>query len=56
MLANWMTTVPGVLTLVITLVQIWQTKTVDLPELQRALIGAGLIFAKDFNFTGGSRS
>ena len=56
MLTNWMTTVPGVLTLIVTLIQIWQTKTVDWAELQRALLGVGLIAAKDFNFTGGTRS
>lgn len=55
MLTNWMTTIPGVLTLVTVLFQVWQTKTVDWAELQRALIGVGLIFAKDFNVTGGTR-
>jgi hypothetical protein len=55
MLNNWMTTVPGVLTLAMVLVQIWQTKTIDWAELQRALLGVGLIAAKDFNVTGGTR-
>ena len=54
-LGNWMTTIPGILTLVTVLFNIWQTKTVDWAELQRALIGVGLIFAKDFNMVGGTR-
>lgn len=54
-LGNWMTTVPGVLALLSVLWNAWQTKTIDWPELQRAMLGVGLIFAKDFNVTGGSR-
>jgi len=33
----------------------WQTKTIDTTTLQQALIGAGLIAAKDFNVTGDSK-
>ena len=55
-LSNWMTTIPGFLTLITVLFNIWQTKTIDWPELQRAMLGVGLIFAKDFNVTGGTRS
>jgi hypothetical protein len=50
-----MTTIPGILTLVTVLFQIWQTKTIDWAELQRALLAVGLIAAKDFNVTGGTR-
>jgi hypothetical protein len=37
MIKNWMTTIPGVLTLVGVLFNAWQTKTIDWPSLQAAL-------------------
>jgi hypothetical protein len=49
---NWMTTIPGVFTLLGVLWNAWQTKTISVPDLQAALIGVGLIAAKDFNVTG----
>lgn len=55
-LANWKTTIPGVLTLLGVLYQAWSTKTVNWADLQAALIGLGLIAAKDFNITGGTKS
>lgn len=54
-LANWMTTVPGVLALATVLWHAWQTKSVNWEELQAALVAVGLIAAKDWNVTGGSR-
>jgi len=56
MLTNWMTTIPGILALLSVLWNAWQTKSVNWADLQDALIGIGLIAAKDFNVTGGSRS
>ena len=56
MLNNWMTTVPGILTLVGVLWNAWQTKTVNFGDLQAALVGLGLIAAKDWNVTGGSKN
>ena len=55
MLKNWMTTVPGVLTLLGVLWNAWQTKTINVPELQVALISVGLVAAKDWNVTGGDK-
>ena len=55
MLTNWMTTIPGILLLARTLWDAWTTKTVNWGELQDALIALGLIAAKDWNVTGGSR-
>lgn len=55
MIKNWMTTVPGVLALLSVLWDAWQTKTLNFADLQGALIGIGLIAAKDWNVTGGSR-
>lgn len=55
MLINWMTTIPGILSLLSVLWNAWQTKTVSWGDLQEALVGLGLIAAKDFNVTGGSR-
>lgn len=55
MMTNWMTTIPGVLALLSVLWNAWQTKTVNWGDLQEALIAIGLIAAKDFNVTGGSK-
>ena len=55
MLKNWMTTVPGVLALLGVLWNAWQTKTINFTDLQGALIGVGLIAAKDWNVTGGDK-
>jgi hypothetical protein len=52
MIKNWMTTIPGVLTLATVLFHAWQTKTIDWPSLQAALVAVGLIGAKDYNVTG----
>lgn len=56
MLTNWMTTVPGVLLLLRTLWEAWTTKNINWAELQDGLIAIGLISAKDWNVTGGSRT
>jgi hypothetical protein len=55
MLTNWMTTIPGVLLLLRTLWDAWTTKTVNWAELQDALVALGLIAAKDWNVTGGTK-
>lgn len=55
MMKNWMTTIPGVLALLSVLWDAWQTKTLNFADLQGALIGIGLIAAKDWNVTGGDR-
>jgi hypothetical protein len=55
MLNNWMTTVPGILALIMVAFNAWQTKTLNWEDMQSALVGIGLIAAKDFNVTGGTR-
>ena len=55
MLTNWMTTVPGVLALMTVLWNAWQTKTINWEDLQGALVALGLLAAKDWNVTGGSK-
>lgn len=55
MMKNWMTTVPGILALLSVLYNAWQTKTINWADLQTALVGLGLIAAKDFNVTGGTK-
>ena len=52
LVTNWKTTIPGVITLIGVLFNIWQTKTVDWSTLQAALVAVGLIGAKDYNVTG----
>ena len=49
---NFLTTIPGIITLITVGYQAWQTKTLDWPAFQNALIGVGLVAAKDFNVTG----
>mgnify|MGYP003352800277 CR=1 FL=1 len=51
-LVNWKTTLPGVITLIGVVYQAWTTKTVDWQSLQAALVGIGLISAKDFDVIG----
>lgn len=55
LMKNWMTTVPGILTLVGVIWNAWQTKTINVEDMQAALIGVGLVAAKDYNVTGGKR-
>ena len=52
MIKNWRTTIPGIITLIGVVFNAWQTKTLDWPHLQAALVAIGLIGAKDFNVTG----
>jgi len=56
MLTNWKTTIPGVFALLTVLWNCYQTKTVDWSSLQTALVGLGLVAAKDWNVTGGTKS
>lgn len=51
-MTNFLTTVPGTISLLIVLWNAWQTKTLNVEDLRQALVGIGLIFAKDFNVTG----
>lgn len=55
MLTNWKTTIPGILALLSVLWNSWQTKTIDWANLQTALVGLGLLAAKDWNVTGGTK-
>lgn len=55
MLMNWKTTLPGIIALMMVLWNAWQTKTINVNEVIQALIGVGLIGAKDWNVTGGNR-
>lgn len=55
MLTSWKTTVPGILTLLAVLYNAWQTKTVNVQDVVAALVGLGLVQAKDWNVTGVSK-
>lgn len=55
MLTSWMTTITGVLALLTVLWNAWQTKNVNWEDLQGALVAIGLIAAKDWNVTGGTK-
>ena len=55
MTKNWMTTVPGVMTLLFVLWNAWQSKTINVADIQNALVGIGLVAARDFNVTGGTK-
>jgi hypothetical protein len=55
MLTNWKTTLPGILALLTVAWNAYQTKTINWVEVQAALIGIGLISAKDWDVKGGHR-
>lgn len=55
MIKNWMTTLLGLLTLMTVLAHAWQTKEVNWSDLQNALVAVGLVAAKDWNVTGGTK-
>lgn len=50
------TSISGILALASVLWHAWQTKTVNWDDLQTALVGLGLVAAKDWNVTGGTKS
>ena len=56
MLHNPYTSISGILALASVLWHAWQTKTVNWEDLQSALVGLGLLAAKDWNVTGGTKS
>jgi len=56
LLHNPYTSISGILALASVLWHAWQTKTVNWEDLQSALVGLGLLAAKDWNVTGGTKS
>jgi hypothetical protein len=56
MLTSWKTTVPGILALLAVVWNAWQTKTINIDDVIAALVGVGLVQAKDWNVTGGNKS
>lgn len=54
-LVNWKTSLPGFLALAAVAWNSWQTKTINVDDVIAALVGIGLVQAKDWNVTGGSR-
>lgn len=50
------TSISGILALASVLWHAWQTKTLNWDDLQTALVGLGLVAAKDWNVTGGTKS
>jgi hypothetical protein len=54
-LANPITTISGILGLLTVLWNAYQTKSINWIDLQAALVSIGLIGAKDFNVTGGTK-
>ena len=54
-LMNWQTSIPGVLALLAVAWNAWQTKTININDVIGALVGIGLVQAKDWNVTGGSK-
>jgi hypothetical protein len=43
-MANFLTTIPGIIQLLIVLWTAWQTKTIDAETLRQALVGIGFIW------------
>ena len=56
MLMNWKTSLPGFLALMAVAWNAWQTKTINVDDVVAALVGIGLVQAKDWNVTGGTKS
>ena len=54
-LMNWKTSIPGLLALLAVIWNSWQTKTINVQDVIAALVGVGLVQAKDWNVTGGSK-
>ena len=50
------TSISGILALASVLWHAWQTKTLNWDDLQTALVGLGLVAAKDWNVTGGTKN
>lgn len=55
MMMNWKTSLPGLITLLIVSWNSWQTRTINVDDVVAALVGIGLVQAKDWNVTGGDR-
>ena len=55
-LTNWQTSLPGIALLVQAIYEMIVTKTIDVDLIMRGLAGLGLVAAKDWNVTGGSKS
>lgn len=56
MMKNWMTTVPGILIALNVAWRVYQNKTMTHDDVVEILAGFGLIGAKDFNVTGGTKN
>lgn len=54
-MTNWKTTLPGLATLAIVVWNAWQTKTINVDDVVAALVGLGLVQAKDWDVVGGAR-
>ena len=48
-MASWKTSSVGIIALLSVAWNAWQTKTISWPDLQNALVGLGLLAAKDWN-------
>lgn len=55
MMTNWKTSLPGLVTLLIVVWNAWQTRSINVDEVVAALVGVGLVNAKDWNVTGGTK-
>lgn len=54
-LKSWITTVLGTLALLLAVTHCYEAGKLDLMCIQQVLVGAGLIAAKDYNVTGGTK-
>jgi len=52
MIRNYLTTIPGVLVIIVGLVRLWTSGEVDSQTIGILTTGAGLIAAKAYNVTG----
>lgn len=52
---NWMTSVPGILMFLNVAWRVYQSKTITQQDITEVLGAFGLMGAKDFNVTGGTK-
>lgn len=55
LMVNWQTSIPGFLSLAMAFWDMWATKTINVDVIKEVIIGLGLVAAKDWNVTGGTK-
>jgi hypothetical protein len=54
-MTNWKTTFAGIVAIIVGIVQCFHQGTIDLNCIYKIILGGGLMLAKDYDVTGGTR-